>query len=94
MGVLFMRVKKGIRLRIYPNKEQRTLLNKTLGCCRFMYNKMLEEHIRVYAQLKDDKAALYSHKYKTTKQYKQEYPFLKEVDAKALQTETRHLFAA
>jgi len=89
-----MPVKKGIRLRIYPNKEQSMLLNKTLGCCRFLYNKMLEEHIRVYAQLKDDKDALYSHNYKTEKQYKQEYPFLKEVDAKALQTANRHLFAA
>ncbi|MHC4458647.1 MAG: RNA-guided endonuclease InsQ/TnpB family protein [Planctomycetota bacterium] len=89
-----MPVKKGIRLRLYPNKEQSILLNKTLGCCRFLYNKMLEEHIRVYDKLKDDKDALYSHKYKTAKQYKQEYPFLKEVDAKALQTENRHLFAA
>ena len=70
------------------------LLNKTLGCCRFLYNKMLEEHIRVYAQLKDDKDALYSYNYKTEKQYKQEYPFLKEVDAKDLQTANRHLFAA
>jgi putative transposase len=89
-----MQVKKGIRLRIYPNKEQSILLNKTLGCCRFLYNKMLEEHITVYAQLKDDKDALYSHKYKTEKHYKHEYPFLKEVDAKALQTANRHLFAA
>ncbi len=94
IGVIFMQVKKGIRLQIYPNKEQSILLNKTLGCCRFLYNKMLEEHVKIYAQLKDDKDALYSHQYKTAKQYKQEFPFLKEVDAKALQTENRHLFAA
>ena len=89
-----MKAKKGLRLRIYPNKEQLILLNKTLGCCRFLYNKMLEEHIKVYAQLKDDKDTLYSYKYKTEKQYKLKYPFLKEVDAKALQTGNRHLFAA
>ena len=94
MGVIFMPVKKGIRLRLYPNTEQSILLNKTLGCCRFLYNKMLEEHITVYAQLKDDNDALYNHKYKTEKQYKLEYPFLKEVDAKALQTANRQLFAA
>jgi len=89
-----MKVKQGIRLRLYPNKEQRIMLDKTLGCCRFLYNKLLEEHIAVYAQLKDDKDALYTHKYKTEKDYKQEFPFLKEVDAKALQTENRHLFSA
>ena len=89
-----MTVKKGIRLRLYPNKEQRIQLNKTLGCCRFLYNKMLEEHINVYAQLKDDKDTFYTYNYKTEKDYKQEFPFLKEVDSKALQTENHHLFAA
>jgi putative transposase len=89
-----MPVKKGIKVRLYPNQEQRILLNKTFGCCRFLYNKMLEEHISVYAQLKDDRDALYRYKYTTAAHYTQEYPFLKEVDAKALQTETRHLFAA
>ena len=92
--VIFMKMKKGIRLRLYPNREQRIMLNKTLGCCRFLYNKMLEEHIKVYAHLKDDKDALYCYKYKTEKQYKKEYPFLKKVDAKALQTENCNLFAA
>ena len=31
-------VLKGFQYRIYPNKEQRTLINKTFGCCRFVYN--------------------------------------------------------
>ena len=31
----------GYKYRIYPNKNQRTLINKTLGCRRFVYNHFL-----------------------------------------------------
>lgn len=55
---------------------------------------MLEERIKVYKELKDDKDALYEHNYKTEKQYKEEFEFLKEVDSKALQSEWRHLKSA
>lgn len=87
-------INRAIKIRLYPNQEQQILLNKTLGCCRFIYNKMLEERIKVYEELKDDNETLYDYKYKTEKQYKQEYTFLKEVDAKALQSEWRHLKSA
>lgn len=33
---------KGVKFRIYPNKEQQNLINQTLGCCRFIYNKGLD----------------------------------------------------
>jgi putative transposase len=82
------------KLRIYPNKKQKTFLNKTFGCCRFLWNHMLAEHNQVYQRLKSDKKALHAHKYKTEKQYKQEYEFLKEPDAKALQNVNRNLFQA
>ena len=85
---------RAIRFRIYPNQQQKSLLDKTFGCCRFIYNKMLEEKVQVYEELKDDKQTLHDHKYKTEKQYKQEYCFLKEVDSKALQSEWRHLKSA
>jgi putative transposase len=44
--------------------------------------------------LKDDKQALHTHKYKTERAYKQEYEFLKEADAVALQQARRNLDAA
>jgi putative transposase len=44
--------------------------------------------------LKDDKESLYSYKYKTEKQYKEEYEFLREVDAVALQQSRRSLDVA
>lgn len=85
---------RAIKVRLYPNQEQEEILSKTFGCCRFIYNKMLEERKQVYEQLKDDKQAFYNYKYKTEPQYKQEHEFLKEVDSKALQSEWRHLKSA
>lgn len=85
---------RAIKVRLYPNQEQEEILNKIFGCCRFIYNKMLEERKQVYEQLKDDKQVLYNYKYKTEKLYKQEHEFLKEVDSKALQSEWRHLKSA
>ena len=92
MSLLLMN--KAIKIRVYPNQNQKEVLDKTFGCCRFIYNKMLEERIQSYTELKDDKDSLYSYKYKTEKEYKQAYPFLKEVDSKALQSEWRHLRSA
>ena len=36
------------RFRIYPTEEQKILLGKTFGCCRFLYNQMLDDKIREY----------------------------------------------
>ena len=32
---------KAYKFRIYPNKEQAILINKTIGCSRFVYNYFL-----------------------------------------------------
>ena len=85
---------KAYKVRLYPNKTQEVLINKTLGCCRFLYNQMLNERTLTYAELKDDKSKLYSHKYKTEKEYKQEFEFLKEVDSISLQQSRRNLETA
>ncbi|MDR1082167.1 MAG: helix-turn-helix domain-containing protein, partial [Deltaproteobacteria bacterium] len=29
--------------RIYPNREQEVLMNRTFGCCRFVWNRMLTD---------------------------------------------------
>lgn len=76
---------KTYKFRLYPNKTQEILLNKTFGCTRFVYNQMLAERKETYDNLKDDKEKLYSHKYTTEKEYKQEFEWLKEVDSVALQ---------
>lgn len=75
---------KALKVRVYPNKTQEVQILKTLGSCRFIYNQILNERIQIYEELKDDKEKLYSHKYKTVKEYRQEFQFLKEPDSQAL----------
>ncbi|RHQ63749.1 transposase, partial [Ruminococcus sp. AF24-32LB] len=64
-------------MRIYPNKEQITQIEKTIGCSRFLYNRMLADKIRHYQK---EKKMLKN----TPAGYKKEYPWLKEVDSLAL----------
>ena len=71
-----------IKVRLYPNKEQREQLDRAFGCCRFLWNQMLDEHQHARARFKIDGIAS---KYKTEKEYKVLFPFLKDVDSKALQ---------
>lgn len=68
---------KAYKYRLYPNKEQREYINKTIGCARFIYNKMLGDKIEHY---KETKEMLKN----TPSQYKKEYEWLKEVDSLAL----------
>lgn len=89
-----MKINRAYKFRLYPNQDQQMRLDQTFGCCRFLWNKMLNERSETYQRLKDDKKQLYSHKYKTEKEYKQSFPFLKEVDAKALQSSTNNLLLA
>ena len=62
------------RFRIYPTEEQKILLGKTFGCCRFLYNQMLNDKIQEYEKTKKMLK-------NTPAMYKKEYPFLKEVDS-------------
>jgi putative transposase len=64
--------KKAIKVRIYPNKDQAILLYKTFGCCRKIYNSLLE--------LQQKKLPC-----PTEAQFKTMYPFMAEVDSIALQ---------
>lgn len=41
-------MKKSYKYRIYPNNKQATLINKHIGCCRFIYNLALETKLEAY----------------------------------------------
>ena len=72
------------RFRIYPTEEQKILLGKTFGCCRFLYNQMLNDKIQEYEKTKKMLK-------NTPAMYKKEYPFLKEVDSLAMANVQLHL---
>lgn len=81
---------KGIKFRIYPNKEQQSLINRILGCVRFVYNHGLAYRIEQYKA--GGKANYIATNAMLTKMKRQEeYAFLKEADSIALQQALRDL---
>ena len=78
---------KAYKFRIYPTREQEELLAKTFGCCRFIYNIMLEDKIREYKENGKMKKT-------TPAQYKKQFPWLREVDSLALANVQLHLEGA
>ncbi|HWR25627.1 MAG TPA: helix-turn-helix domain-containing protein, partial [Methanosarcina sp.] len=45
-------MKRGNRYRIYPDKEQKVLLEKHFGSTRFVYNKLLEIKSHLYKKFR------------------------------------------
>ncbi len=68
---------KAYRYRLYPTKEQKIIFDKTFGCVRFIYNKMLGDRLDYYKKTGNILN-------NTPAQYKDEFPWLKEVDCLAL----------
>ena len=65
------------KYRIYPNVEQKIFFAKCFGCVRFFYNKSLSDMNEIYKSTGKFKNI-------TPASYKEDYPFLKEVDSLAL----------
>ncbi len=86
---------KVLKVRIYPNTEQTILINKTFGSCRKLYNEHLQERNEFYIdnilpiKPKATKAEINqvykTFKPKTEKEWKEIYPYMKEVSSAALQ---------
>ena len=68
---------KAIKYRLYPNKAQEELFKKTFGCCRKIWNLMLNARQEEYTLTGKSSQP-------TPAGFKAEYPFLKEVDSTAL----------
>ena len=76
---------KAYKFRLYPNENQRILLNKTFGCQRFVYNHYLSNikengYKSAYSNIKDYVSNL-----------KYEYLFLQEVDSTSIRKTLFHL---
>ena len=64
---------KAYKFKLYPDDNQKMLINKTFGCTRFIYNYFLnkckeEGYKKAYDMCKE------------LKELELDYPFLKEVD--------------
>lgn len=83
-------MQKGVKFRIYPNREQKNLINQTLGCCRLIYNKGLAMRNEAYQN--GDKIGYSQTSAMLTELKKSEdFAFLKTVDSIALQQSLRDL---
>lgn len=83
---------RALKLRIYPNPEQKILINKTFGCCRQVYNNRLFERNQFYENVikpETDKAKQKelwkTIKLSTEKEMGEKFPYMKEVSSQALQ---------
>lgn len=68
---------RSYKYRIYPTKEQAELINKTIGCCRQVYNTLLADCIKQYEDTGKSKVDSY-------KPIRDRFDYMKEVDAQAL----------
>jgi len=81
---------KGIKFRLYPNQEQKELLEKQFGCSRFVYNWALDYSRWQYTQNNKTKTNRYdwSALLPTIKAY---LPWIKDANSQSLQQELMHL---
>ena len=74
-------IKRAYKFRIYPTLEQISFFAKSFGCVRKVHNLMLDDRKKAYEEYKSTGIKT---KYPTPAKYKEEYPYLKEVDSLAL----------
>lgn len=83
---------KAFKYRIYPNAEQEELIQKTFGCCRFVYNFFLAEKTEKYKET--GKSPLFYQQSRELTELKKKLEWLSEVDATALQSVLKDLNGA
>ena len=81
----------GYKFRIYPDKEQTELINRTLGCCRFVYNHFLAVRRDQWQTNHKSIGYLETARLLTDLKKREETSWLKEVDSMALQESLRNL---
>ncbi|SFF05663.1 helix-turn-helix domain-containing protein, partial [Alteribacillus iranensis] len=74
-----MVIHKAYRFRLYPDKAQETLIAKTIGCSRFVFNHFLEKWNNTYKAT--GKGLTYNTCSAQLTQLKKERDWLREVDS-------------
>ena len=82
-------MEKSYKFRLYPTTEQQEQINKTFGCCRYVYNHYLAYRKEAYEQ--NGENANYYVCAKDLTQLKKSLLWLKDVDATALQSSLKDL---
>lgn len=80
---------KAYKYRLYPNKDQQDQIDKTIGCCRLVYNLALETKKTLY-EYYGVKVSAIDLCYQLV-ELKNAYTWLKEVDSQALQAAVKKI---
>ena len=73
-----------LKIRIYPNLEQKLYFHKAFGCSRFIYNYFLDKSQKEYESEKKYFNCFNSQKELTKLKKTEEYSWLKEIDSSIL----------
>ncbi len=82
---------KAYRYRLRPTAVQRQFFDRSIGCCRLVYNWALERRIKAYQESKVSMSAIDLCKLLPGLKSDPNYSFLKEVSSAALQQSIRNM---
>lgn len=80
-----------LKIRIYPNLEQKSYLHKAFGCSRFIYNYFLDKSQKAWNENKEYFNCIASERELTKLSKQIDYSWLKEVDSQCLKVTLKHL---
>ena len=83
-----------LKIRIYPNLEQKSYLHKAFGCSRFIYNYFLDKSQKAWNENKEHFNCFEASKEVTCLKKTEEYSWLKEVDLTTITYTLNHLDTA
>ena len=86
---------RSVKIRLYPDKEQTTMINKLLGCCRFVYNQVLARKINQYKEynISENRSTL-SYWFHHELLNNSEFEWLKEQNTKVLKQSIMDMLSA
>ena len=85
---------RAYKYRLYPNEEQKVLIAKHLGSCRFIYNYALDKKVRAYQTDKTNLSRFDIQADLPNMKKSEEYCWLKEVNSLSLQASLANLDSA
>lgn len=88
------KVEYSYKFRIYPNSKQENLIQRTFGCCRFVFNHFLAYRKELYETTKETANYYACANSLTALKKQEETAWLKEADATALQSSIKDLDTA
>src|SRR5574344_3106098 len=82
---------RAYKYRLYSNEEQRVLIAKHLGCCRFLYNYDLDKKVKAYQKDKTNISRYQIQAELPTMKKSEKYCWLSDVNSLSLQAALANL---